>query len=227
MGGPKGKFKIPAKTIYCFFFEFFPLVPLWNNENKSCLNELKFWEASENHKSSICQKFQLSISCGTQKSAKIPLPVGKMIWSFIRNSPQLWKVSKIAQNITPKIKVCKVHKINKCMRSAKLSICQITKCLTKPISFDCRPRGSVFKNLIHTNYTKLLIFTISNEIITSVDVWMYWIIIHLIFRIFFRTVFGQQLAILAIVSRAAFTPLGTHLLPPSLTKAENAQYIGL
>ena len=69
-------------SIYCFF-DFFPLVPLWNNENKNCLNELKFWEASENHKSSICWKFQLSISCGTQKSAKIPQPVAKMIWSFL------------------------------------------------------------------------------------------------------------------------------------------------
>ena len=28
-------------------------------------------------------KFQLSISCGTQKSAKIPHPVAKMIWSFL------------------------------------------------------------------------------------------------------------------------------------------------
>ena len=52
---------------------FFLWSPPWNNENKSCLNELKFWEASENHKLSICWKFQLSISCGTQKSAKIPL----------------------------------------------------------------------------------------------------------------------------------------------------------
>ena len=55
----------------------------WNNENKSCLNELKFLKPSENHKLSICWKFQLSISCGTQKSAKIPLSVAKMIWSFI------------------------------------------------------------------------------------------------------------------------------------------------
>ena len=56
--------------------------PPWNNENKSCLNELKFWEASENHKSSICWKFQLSISCGTQKSDKMPQTMAKMIWSF-------------------------------------------------------------------------------------------------------------------------------------------------
>ena len=32
-------------------------------KNKSCLIEFKFWEASENHKSSICWKFQLSILC--------------------------------------------------------------------------------------------------------------------------------------------------------------------
>ena len=44
--------------------------PLWNNENKSCLNKLKFWQASENHKSSTCWKFQLS----NQKSAKMPEP---------------------------------------------------------------------------------------------------------------------------------------------------------
>ena len=48
-------------------FEFFPLVPPRNNENKSCLNELKFRRASENHKTSICWKFQLSISCGNQR----------------------------------------------------------------------------------------------------------------------------------------------------------------
>ena len=52
------KFK---KTILCRDFQFFPFVPPWNNENKNCLNELKFWEASEDHKSSICWKFQLSI----------------------------------------------------------------------------------------------------------------------------------------------------------------------
>ena len=34
------------------------------------------------HKSSLCWKFQLSISCVTQKSAKMPRPVAKMIWSF-------------------------------------------------------------------------------------------------------------------------------------------------
>ena len=42
-GGPKWKSKIPAKTNHCFF-EFFPLIPpLWNNENKSCLNVSITW----------------------------------------------------------------------------------------------------------------------------------------------------------------------------------------
>ena len=80
--GTKGK---NSKSIVFFFFWIFPL---WNNENKSCLYELKFWEASENHKSSICWKFQLSISCGIQKSAKFPLPVAKMIWSFYAQNHQ-------------------------------------------------------------------------------------------------------------------------------------------
>ena len=56
--------------------------PLWNNENKSCLNDIKFWEVSQNLKTSRFWKLQLSMSCGTQKSAKIPLPGAKMIWSF-------------------------------------------------------------------------------------------------------------------------------------------------
>ena len=34
----------------------------WNDENKSCVHELKFCEVSENSKSSICWKFHLSIS---------------------------------------------------------------------------------------------------------------------------------------------------------------------
>ena len=37
---------------------------------------------SENHKSSMWWKLQLSISFGTQKSAKMPQTMAKMIWSF-------------------------------------------------------------------------------------------------------------------------------------------------
>ena len=49
------------------FSAFFLWSPLGNYEKKSCLNKLKFWEASRNQKRSICWKFQLSISLGTQK----------------------------------------------------------------------------------------------------------------------------------------------------------------
>ena len=64
---------------FCFFWIF---SPLWNKGNKSCLNYIKFWEVSGNLKTSKFWKLQLSISCGTQKSAKIPRPVAKMIWTF-------------------------------------------------------------------------------------------------------------------------------------------------
>jgi hypothetical protein len=50
------------------FFSCFPLVPLWKLWKKSCLNELKFWEASRNCLWSICWKFQQSISLGSKKS---------------------------------------------------------------------------------------------------------------------------------------------------------------
>ena len=49
------------------FSAFFLWSPLGNYEKKSCLNKLKFWEASWNQKRSICWKFQLSNSLGTQK----------------------------------------------------------------------------------------------------------------------------------------------------------------
>ena len=70
--GTKEIFSISLPKLSIVFFNFSLWSPIWNNENKSCLNELKFWEASENHKSSLCWKFQLSISCGTKKSAKMP-----------------------------------------------------------------------------------------------------------------------------------------------------------
>ena len=51
-----------------FFSTFFLRFPLGNYDKKSCLNKLKFWEASRNQKRSRCWKFQVSISLGTQKS---------------------------------------------------------------------------------------------------------------------------------------------------------------
>ena len=76
MGGPKGKIQNPCQD-YPLFFWIFPFGHPYDP-----LNELKFWEASENDESNIWWKFQLSISCGTQKSAKVPQTVAKMIWSF-------------------------------------------------------------------------------------------------------------------------------------------------
>ena len=67
---------------YGNFSAFFLWSPLGNYEKKSCLNKLKFGEASRNQKRSICWKFKLSISLGTQKSAKTPPAVGKMIRPF-------------------------------------------------------------------------------------------------------------------------------------------------
>ena len=52
--------KLPK--LYIVFSAFFLWSPLGNYEKKSCLNELKFWEASINFKWSICWKSQYSIS---------------------------------------------------------------------------------------------------------------------------------------------------------------------
>ena len=67
-GGTKGK--MLKKTMYSYgnFSAFFLWSPLGNYEKNSCLNKLKFGEASQNQKRSICWKFKLSISLGTQKS---------------------------------------------------------------------------------------------------------------------------------------------------------------
>ena len=61
----KGGFlsKNPKNQCILGFLDF-SVFPLWKYENKSCLNELKFWEASGNPKPSKFWKLQLSISCG-------------------------------------------------------------------------------------------------------------------------------------------------------------------
>ena len=58
------------------FSDFSLWSPTWNNENKSCLNDIKFWEVSGNSKTS---KYR-NISWGTQKSAKTPHP--GQYWSW-------------------------------------------------------------------------------------------------------------------------------------------------
>ena len=52
------------------FSDFSKGSPLWNNDNKSSLNVIKFWEVSGNQKTNKFWKLQLSISCRTQKSAR-------------------------------------------------------------------------------------------------------------------------------------------------------------
>ena len=65
---------VPGLGHFDRFLGFSNWSPLWNNENKT-----KF---SGNPKTSKFWKLQLSISCGTQKSAKIPRHVAKMIRPF-------------------------------------------------------------------------------------------------------------------------------------------------
>ena len=53
---PNGKIQNPSQD-YPFFWIFPFGAPLWKNENKSCLNEFKFWEASENHNQVNAENF--------------------------------------------------------------------------------------------------------------------------------------------------------------------------
>ena len=64
------------QCIVLAIFQNFSFGPPLETMKKSCLNELKFWEASRNHKWSVCWNFQLSNSLGTQKASH----VGIHIW---------------------------------------------------------------------------------------------------------------------------------------------------
>ena len=59
--GTKGKMLKNCQNYTLFFSAFFLWSPIGNHEKKSCLNKLKFWEASRNHKRSLSWKFQYSI----------------------------------------------------------------------------------------------------------------------------------------------------------------------
>ena len=100
-GGDQRKNSEKIQKLYFVFSAFFPLVPPWKPWKKCCLNELKFWEASQNQKWSICWKFQYSIS----KIGKSPLISGssfpiigilflKMIKKMTMNKMQAqnWKI---------------------------------------------------------------------------------------------------------------------------------------
>ena len=73
------------------FSAFFLWSPIGNHEKKSCLNKLKFWEASRNHKRSLSWKFQYSILKNAETShipasiSENPVPLYEF-WGC----PDLW-----------------------------------------------------------------------------------------------------------------------------------------
>ena len=53
----EGPFENPPKPTYSlgsFFFGLFKKSPFWKNENKRCLNELRFCEVSQSYKLNRC-----------------------------------------------------------------------------------------------------------------------------------------------------------------------------
>ena len=87
-GGTKGKIlKNFQNYVYIGFSAFFLWSPPWKLWKKSCLNELKLWEASRNYKWSIYWKFQLSISLGTQKESHVG--IHKYLRKLFRFAPKL------------------------------------------------------------------------------------------------------------------------------------------
>ena len=77
-------FQIWMPDIWHFlgFSDFFLWSPPWNNENKSCLNDIKFWEVSWNPKISRFWKLQLSMSSGTQKVSNARHPYLRILFPF-------------------------------------------------------------------------------------------------------------------------------------------------
>ena len=67
--------KLP-KLYIVFFSAFFLWSPIGNHEKKSCLNKLKFWEASRNHKRSLSWKFQYSF-LKNEETSHIPASISE------------------------------------------------------------------------------------------------------------------------------------------------------
>ena len=84
-GGTKGKM-LKNQCIVLAIFQDFSFGPPLETMKKSCLNELKFWEASRNQKWSICWKFQLSISLGTQKVSHVGIHIWESCSPFCKDS---------------------------------------------------------------------------------------------------------------------------------------------
>ena len=104
--------KKKQKPMYSYgnFSAFFLWSPLGNCKKKSCLNKLKFGEASRNLQRRTCWKFKLSISLGTQKSAKTPPAVGKMIRPFrpiLGKVHIFWEGHKLLRNLHLTFVLCR------------------------------------------------------------------------------------------------------------------------
>ena len=146
--GPKEICWKIAITIH-WFFSIFPLVPPWKLWKKNCLNKLKFWEASRNQKRSICWKFQVSISLGTQKSAKIPPAVGKMIKPFYNELKKklkkffLTKLKIMMLIISPKRKNTILEMALKSLRAIFQNFWKV-HCCAKFLSFELETSNFVY-----------------------------------------------------------------------------------
>ena len=82
---------------YGNFSAFFLWSPLGNYEKKSCLNKLKFWEASRNHKRSLSWEFRYSILKNTETShipasiSENSVPLCYIMNIFVKNCPT-WNI---------------------------------------------------------------------------------------------------------------------------------------
>ena len=97
MGGPKKKCWKIAKIIRCFFQHFSFGPPLETMKKKSCLNKLKFWEASRNHKRSLSWKFQYSIL----KNVTFRHPYLRILFPFLIENSSLKIFGSMDVKITP------------------------------------------------------------------------------------------------------------------------------
>ena len=91
-------FWMPDIWRFLGFSDFSLWSPPWNNENRSCLNDIKFCEVSGNPKTSRFWKLQLSMSSGTQKASNVRHPYLRILFPFM-----LKVLPKIPHNFSKKL----------------------------------------------------------------------------------------------------------------------------
>ena len=109
-GGPKEKCWKKQRIVLAIFQHFFFGPPL-ETMKKSCLNKLKFWEASRNYKRSLSWKFQYSILKNGETShipasiSENPVPLWKSTFCclalslFTKYNNFIWKYLFLARNL--------------------------------------------------------------------------------------------------------------------------------